>query len=640
MLKLLRQYNQWILVVGGTLLLIAFLMPSAIQGLAQRSAVSGATWATYAGGTATGADLEEAQKELRVVEVLQNRVLNQLGATKEPAHWWLLVHEAREAGLVGGEGEGEAAIAQIAAASGIAPEQALFNISRASGTNRDVVLTTLAKVQGVMRLMNLSVGIDRVSDQRLKRSIARALLAVSGDLVVIDARKNTTIDAAAPTEERLNEQLKKFADKARPADNAIGMDSFGYRTPDRVKIEWITISKADVAKSVANSPELATLALKKRFAQDPKKYGGTDASGFAALETTVRAAVTEELVKARVDEIAKFTGDQLGLAQRSLKRDGAYFVLPADWTSQMPALQALAQTVASEFAIPAPTYQSSGEKWLSVTDMRDVPGLGTSRTSKFGAPASATQIAFNSKELSNPNIAAPVQANIASPALTADNGDVCFFRIIAAEGAKTTTDLAAVRADVEKDVLALARFEWLDSNKDAIAAQAAADGIRTVADKFGSKVEFAKDIAEANPNYIGYGIRMGSGLAALNNDPKAIAAIIDRASKIPFAADMNSVPIAQRTIAVPVPGQLSLAVLQITSMTPVTQERYGELAGAIMAQNGSRIVEVTRDPELAIDPIGLFGYDALAKRYSFKQSRAKEDMPKSGAPVPPLDPAT
>ena len=43
MLKLLRQYNQWILVVGGTLLLITFLMPSAIQGLAQRSAVSGAT---------------------------------------------------------------------------------------------------------------------------------------------------------------------------------------------------------------------------------------------------------------------------------------------------------------------------------------------------------------------------------------------------------------------------------------------------------------------------------------------------------------------------------------------------------------------------------------------------------------------
>ena len=106
MLKFLRQYNQWILVVGGTLLLIAFLMPSAIQGLAQRSAVSGAAWATYSGGTVTGADLEQAQQELRVVEALGSQMVKALGAEKEPAHWWLLVHHAKEAGLVGGEGEG------------------------------------------------------------------------------------------------------------------------------------------------------------------------------------------------------------------------------------------------------------------------------------------------------------------------------------------------------------------------------------------------------------------------------------------------------------------------------------------------------------------------------------------------------
>ena len=106
MLKFLRQYNQWILVVGGTLLLITFLMPSAIQGLAQHSAVSGATWATYSGGTVTGADLDEARQELRVIEALGNQMVRALGADKEPAHWWLLVHQAKEAELVGGEGEG------------------------------------------------------------------------------------------------------------------------------------------------------------------------------------------------------------------------------------------------------------------------------------------------------------------------------------------------------------------------------------------------------------------------------------------------------------------------------------------------------------------------------------------------------
>ena len=246
MLKLLRQYNQWILVVGGTLLLIAFLMPSAIQGLARQSAVSGALWATYRGGDVTGADRDEAQQELRVIELMPNQILSFLGADKDPAHWWLLVHEATEAGLVGGDGDGVAALEQIASNAKIAPEQVLFNLAR------DVVLAALAKVQGVSRLVNLSLNVDRVSDRRLKQSVARSLLAVSGDMIVLDARSNTVIEAAAPSDDRLTEHLKKYADTVRPADALIGVDKFGYRIPDRFKVEWLSISKSAVAASMAN----------------------------------------------------------------------------------------------------------------------------------------------------------------------------------------------------------------------------------------------------------------------------------------------------------------------------------------------------------------------------------------------------
>ena len=43
---------------------------------------------------------------------------------------------------------------------------------------------------------------------------------------------------------------------------------------------------------------------------------------------------------------------------------------------------------------------------------------------------------------------------------------------------------------------------------------------------------------------------------------------------------------------------------------------------------------------MAIDPQELFGFDALSKRYGFKTVRAAEDMPSSGAPIPPLDSPT
>lgn len=638
MLKLLRQYNQWILVVGGTLLLITFLMPSAIQGLAQRSAVSGAVWATYSGGEVTGADLEQARQELRVLEFIPNGTLAFLGADKDPAHWWLLVHEATQAGLLGGEGEGKAALSQLAGTSGVTPEQVRDNLVRASQTSPDVVLTTLAKIRAVNKLVNLATAVDRVSDRRLKHAAAQALLSVSGDIVIVDARKATGIDAAAPTEAELEAQFKKYAGVARPAASQIGLDNFGYRLSDRVKLEWMTISRSAIEQTLADSPELATLSLKKRFAQNPGKYGGGagDLANFPALESSVRTAVLKELVTARIEEIAKFTSDQLGLSQRTLKRDGAYLVLPADWASQMPSFQALGQTIAGEFKIPAPTYQSSGDTWSTVADVGAIPFLGTATTSKFGTPMRAPQLVAGAKELSTPSLTSPIQLNVAGPAMTTDAGDILFFRIIAADPARDAKELAEVRAEVEQDLLAVARYNWLVANKDSIASQASSEGLVAVATRFGAGVQTATGLAEANDQFLGFGMRMASGLPQLENDPKAIAAIISEARKIPFSASISSLPAGQRTVAAAIPGRLAFVVLLVNSMKPMTEERYGELAGGLATPNGGGFASVARDPSLTIDPKSVFGFDSLASRYSFKTARDADEIATEAKPQPPL----
>jgi len=201
MLKFLRQYNKWILAVGGTLLLITFLMPSAIQNCAQQSAVGGAVWATYeGGGELTGLDLDDARRELMLVEFLGNPDRRQdpiafIGADRDPAHWWLLVHEAERAGLVGGQGEGLALIAARAAAqtaqgTPISTEQAIANLQRASESTREFVLVTASKWSAVMRLLALAESVDRVSDRRLEQFVAKTLLGINGDIVVVDARAN------------------------------------------------------------------------------------------------------------------------------------------------------------------------------------------------------------------------------------------------------------------------------------------------------------------------------------------------------------------------------------------------------------------------------------------------------------------
>ena len=622
MLKLLRQYNQWILVVGGTLLLVAFLMPSAITSCAERGGVASSTWATYAkGGSITGAEYAQTQQELRVVERMQSPMLTGLGADRDASHWWLLVHEAEEAGLLGGAGDGDAVLAQIALSSNMLPEQVLARFAQELGTNPEVVLTALGKMQAVNRLVSLASSLDRVSDRRLANAIAQSLLGVSGDLAVIDARKDTSIPIATLTDAQLNEHLTKFADKVAPTGTTpvAGAPAFGYRIPDRFKLEWIAISKAAIAASMQNSPELSSLALRKRFARDPAKYGANPAENptFAAFEAAVRTKATDELVAQRVEEIAKFTTDQLALAQRSLARKGAYFDLPADWTTRMPAFTTLAQSVATEFGIELPAYASSGEEWITVSDVEAIPGLGRASTAKYGAAVRAPQLALGANELSAASIAAPFQVNIASPSLTSDNGDVYFFRMIAAEPSRPARDLAEVRPAVEKDVLALERFKWLQTNLGAIEEQAAAGGVRVVADRFAVPVEFARDLREANPQFISYGIRIGSTVPGLSGtDAKVLHQIVEKASRLPLTTDLSTLPLKDRTVAVASEDLLTVVVMQITELAPVTSETF-----ATLAASNPRIVDVARDPTMLVDPKLLFSLEALKTRHEFQNVR-------------------
>lgn len=635
MLKFLRQYNQWILVVGGTLLLITFLMPTAIQSCAQQSAVSGALWATYSGGQkVTGADLENARQEMLIIELAGSGMLQQLGADREPAHWWLLAHEAQQAGLVGDLGDGEALLIAMAArraedaktngtanAVGTTPDQLMALFMSESRASRDTVLGALTKMEGVFRLVSLATNVDRISDRRLENTAALASLGMSGNLCVIDARTSTAIEAVAADDAALTAHFTKFADKAAPLDTMKGRENFGYRVPDRFKLEWMTIPRASVEASVQNAPELNTLALKKRFALDPAKYGAPSdgTAQFATYEATVRSTTLKELVDERMDAIAKFASDQLVLPQRTLKRDGIHFVLPADWSTQMLALEALAQSIATEFAVPAPSYASSGTDWLVVGDLDTKLGLGGLMTDRFGQPTSISTMILGAKELSKPNDLAPFQANVASPPFKSATGDVTFVRMIAAEPSRAAAALADVRDAVAADVAALSRFEWLEKNEAALAKQAVDEGLEAVAARFGASVVPANEIREANPQFLQYGFRLPGEIPGLGQDSKAIALLAEKAAKLPFTKDLASVPLAERTFTVPAPDRLSMVVFQISSLSPLTKEAYMTLAASPQS------IGLVNDPDYGINAADLFSFDALSKRYDFKMSTLEAD---------------
>ena len=208
MFKFLRKYDKWILAVGGTLLMITFLVPQAIQGLSQYSAQTGATWATV-GAPPTKisvGDAELLRRQTRLVDSLgAGNMLNQLGVGSDPAHWFLLRREAEAAGLIGGPSSGYAFAEQMAANSGegVTAEMVIANLARQAGMNPNDAIATLADVQGVARLMSIVSSAGRFSDTRLRGAAARKSLGISGDVVVIDARDDQTIEVPAADEDAL-----------------------------------------------------------------------------------------------------------------------------------------------------------------------------------------------------------------------------------------------------------------------------------------------------------------------------------------------------------------------------------------------------------------------------------------------------
>ncbi|MCP4068824.1 MAG: hypothetical protein GY741_11140 [Phycisphaeraceae bacterium] len=627
MFQFLRKYDKWILVVGGTLLMITFLVPQAIQGLAEYSAQTGATWARVGSNkeSVTSGEADMLRRQTRLIDLLgASSPLGQLGVGTNPAHWYLLVREARAAGLVGGASSGYEVAQQIAGArtdtEGVTPEMVIATLGSQAGLNPQQTLATLAEVRGVTQLLALVGTAGRFSDTRLRSAAARKSLGVAADVVVIDARTDDTIEQPEIDEQRLTEQMTAHADVLPDAEGA----TFGYRIPDRFKLEWLMIPKAAVRTSLENSPELGPVELRKAFMKDPTRFGtAATTSSFSTEEARIREVVLDDLTDARMEAIAKFASDQTQFPRRGMGRIGLHYDLPADWATRRQSFTGLADEIAKEFDLPLPAYRSSGQEWLAVEDLSDETRFGSlakSDTDLYGrnrTPMSAILPALRDFGGSD-SIA--VQSGVAFPPTFAPDGDLYLARVIDTDPSRPPADLDEVRAAVRADVEAMLRYETLASRLPELEQAARTDGLRPIADAYGVPVEFAADIREANLQILlQYGIELSSSIPGLGTDAEAIAEIVDRAMSLDPTRPVADQPIDQRVFAIALPERLAVLVVSIDKLMPLTEEQWSGLA----ANQGPLQAAITQDLA-AFDPASIFGFEALKTRHAFERSREDE----------------
>ena len=617
MIKHLQTYNKQILAVVSMLLLVVFLAPTLVTRCGGPTASSGTVYATLSDGTKlTLGELADMRGQLAVLEMLQDQTTRQLGVEKSPEHWWLLVREARAAGLVGGPGDGKAFIDAAAAQRGVTPDQMLAQVAGSARQPAPVVLETLANLRGVERLIGITLGGRALSDAR-SRVVARELLAdVECEVVPIDgATVGDRVPVDPPTAERLTAMFEKGKSKLA----GTGPGGIGYKWPDRVKFEWIALPQSILVKTVSGDPALGAVELRKEFRRDPARFGvpaaelapGMAPPPFEPYAAKVRESVERRLVKEKLERIGSFVRDWTRASVKDLPSESGIAKLPADWATGTGTLVALAPELSKRFGLPLPPIDSTGTSWMTLAEIDAHPALGRGTIAEFGKPMRIAAAIRAMREF-DPESRIPVQPGVIGPVAGTPTDDMFIWRVTETDPAHDPASLDEVRDAVMKDAVSEMRYEKLAAMTDQLAARAAEGGLEDVAKDWGTTVEKAVGVHLADVQMLGtYGIRFAGSLPTAGQDPEAIKAVVRKAVALPSDRPVDTLPQADRVVVVPVPGKFAVLVVRISKVTTLFLEDYRGLAAR------GALAQAAMQDEPKPDLPALYGTESMMKRAGF-----------------------
>lgn len=647
MSKFLRKYKQWILVVGGCLLMVAWLFPQALQQFGSMGFSS--TMARYNGGKLTGKDYVDAQQELRALTEVTPLLPMALGLSDGRSlspnaveHWMLLVKEAEEGGWIGGPGDGQALLEEIApavhqrqtmfGARGLTLEQVKAQLEQSriramAGHTEKWADTMLARAAGVLRMVSStrSLGIG-LSGQESALFAWELFDAAVADLVLVPA--SAVASEITPADDA---QIAAHFEKYKSTRPGTGEFGIGYLRDPAVKVEWITLARQAVIDSMTADP----IEVNKFWRQNKAQFPGEFSAVKAAVETEFKRQAGEKVLEKAREAITR----QTLKSSAGVETDGRYKKLPADWATRMPTLESYAEAARAALDIPGAAgmviANPSDGRFRSMAELRELTGIGTSGgrlgDSQYVVfPQAATEV----REMhASPTLHATQVGVLFGPLLDPMGSNEYYFRVTQARPESAPDSLAEVLDKVKTDIADLAGYEVLKSQADAYKQRLAAKGIADIITITG--VRTALD-AVVRREFISEGDQ-NTPVSLREVDTKELRdAVMNLAQQWDPKADVAALPASDRAVAAPVPASKSLVLGLIKARRPLTQEKLVSSESQVQGYARQRVLGGSRD----IDP---FSFEAVSARMGYKPTRAHEaeNAPKPAtATTPASNPAS
>ncbi len=638
MFKFLRKYQAVILVFGGALLMVAFLVPQALQQLGKGAGAQ--VLGTIDGKTLTGKSYNTARQELEII----NSVMPEFVSTWDVGveHWLLLSIEADRHGVSGGQLDGRNLLPQLA-------DDYVRTLSRFQNPPLDQVQTdalrqgrldflnttldamrlrgyseadtfgALGKLSGVLRLIQL----HQVS-LPLSTPEAWALGMELFDTATVDIvalfGDDLAPDPATLSRGQLDSHFEQFRAQ-RPEDNDFGI---GYRLSDAVRLEMLIIDRSALNDAVDVDP----IELRLHF-DELQKQNILVGQTFEASRDQVRGSYVTEQSAELLDELTLEVRRKLLMSRVGIHPIDGFFRLPKEWPQQRPTLEVLAEAVRqkvpkADLASAVVRLRTDDTVMLDADALAALDGVAGA-TFRVNERLSIPFVEYilGVRELGRGEDRFALQQDFlpAQPMRItggANEGDVIWVRVTGARPESPATEWQSIEAQMRTDLASLEGYRALLGQRDDIVSQVGGTGPDA-----GVAVILDLDMPSATYNIEGIITRQAIRLAdGTTTFPEADSqdfrdAVMDLVKPWDPALDVATLPLEQRTTSAVDPTERRLIIGQVTDRTPMTMEQFSRNAASIVSRARAQIGQ----PE--IDP---FSFEAVSKRLGYKSAdRSQSD---------------
>ena len=516
------KHGKKLLAVVGSLLVLVFLLPA---GFGHDSG-GGARLGKLDGKRVAAEDIQAAQNTLNSLNriVMPSREApGQLVRfpqaafgpyykqfEQNPILLYLLMHEASSAGAV----VPDAVLEQVLRSPNrliVQGQDEPVDFDRVNSNVKDALRSDLRRAISIIFQSRRIETAVKISRPLVDDAIAHEAQQVKARIAAFKA-SDFESQVTAPTDDDLRRQFTAYADTA-PAVNLANPYGFGYRVPDRVSVQWLSVSDADVAKSVeaTKSAEL--------WDEDAIIYYQRNLSDFAKTIPPATQPTTPPFAEVRADVLQRMRAPLIdqqkrAVANRIVQQLSALHSNAAKQPATGPAgvqflgqpaytfesLQGVAAAVQKQTGVLPTAVAPAG--LLSRADLEKQPGFGRTYTADraAGFATGPGQLFDTLRPLSKSDTAATLlDLGQPSPVFTGQDG-LYVARVVGLEAAHAPKSIDEVKAQVERDVRRSHAFDLA-----AAAAQTTLDKAKTAGglDKAGVPVQTSDFFAAGSPSPAG-----------------------------------------------------------------------------------------------------------------------------------------